>query len=162
MSDRDQEDHLSEAEFEAAEDRMDQVTYQAATHDRSAEGLSRWQRQNARRAQVGSLAALVLGAVVLTLILTHSGAAPRPRCNPNSPGCRRTSDGYWIPQWYFSALVAAQGTRKGQRQLSTGTQPTVYQLYATHATSGEIQAALHWANRIGQGAPSGGVSSAVP
>ena len=162
MSGEDQEDHLSEAEFEAAEDQMDHVTYEATTHDHSAQGFARWQRQDARRARVASLAAVVFAVVVLTLILNHSGAAPRPSCSPNSSGCNRTSDGYWIPHWYFAALVAAQGTPKGQRPLSTGSQPSVYQLYAVHATSGEIQEALKWETRIARGEHQGPTLARAP
>jgi hypothetical protein len=151
MSNTEREDHLPDAEFEAAEDRLDKMDYSATTHDDSPDGFARWQRASAHRTRIASLGAVLVAAVVIALLVTHSGQAPRPSCSPHSSGCRQSSDGQWLPHWYYSALVAAQSTPNRQRPLSTGTQPTFAELTKAGATSSEVGLAQRYANRIGQG-----------
>jgi hypothetical protein len=151
MSSTEPEDHLSEAEFEAAEDQLDKMDYAATTHDDSPDGFARWKRASANRTRIASVGAVIVAAVVIALLVTHSGEAPRPSCSPHSSGCQQSSDGPWLPHWYYSALVAAQSTPKGQRPLSTGTQPTFAELNKAGASSSEAGQAQRYANRIGQG-----------
>jgi hypothetical protein len=134
---QDSGDHLSEAEFERAEDRIDDLS--------RPRGVTRsgWQRHQ-RHSLLG--AALVFAALVSAIVVIGGGgrSSSLPSCKARSHQCRETADGYWVPVWYYGALSLAQGTSiagTGRAPSTAGTQPSATELRQAGATPDEADEA---------------------
>ena len=137
--DRQSGPRMSEAEFQAAEDRLDGM-------DRPR-GMSRadW-RQNQRRTLRTAgffLVAVIVGVVIAGM--SGSSSAKPPSCTKGSANCQLTSDGFWVPAWYYGGLSLAQGTGVGKAPSTTGAQPTEEELQQSGATSEETSEAESYA-----------------
>jgi hypothetical protein len=92
-------------------------------------------RPKKRSGLVGVSLLVVLAIGVIAVIFGGHGAEP-PSCKAQTQDCRQTSDGYWVPLWYYSGLSLAQGSA-GRAPSTAGTQPTASQLQRAGATPDE-------------------------
>ena len=126
---------LSDAEFERIENRLDDIS--------RPRGQARTARQ--RRPKRSSLVGLSIFAVVFIVVVVVIGGTSSPKppsCKARTHDCRETSNGYWVPFWYYGALSLAQGTSgSGSAPSTAGTLPSASQLQQAGATSSETDEA---------------------
>ena len=74
----------------------------------------------------------------MTLLGGSHSAYAGPRCAAHSANCARSSDGYWIPAWYYTSLSDAQQVTDPS---TAGRQPSITQEEENGATPAEASEA---------------------
>ncbi len=127
--------NLSDAEFERIEDRLDGI-------DRSP-GRTRPARQGPpKRSHLVGLSIFAVVFIVVVVVIGGSSSQKPPSCKARTHDCRETSNGYWVPFWYYGALSLAQNTDgSGSAPSTAGTLPSASQLQQAGATSAQADEA---------------------
>jgi len=121
---------LSDAEFERIEDRLDGV-------DRPRGGTRPTRRPPRKHSSLIGLS-LLAAVFIAVVVFTHKSSPTPPSCKARAHDCRETSNGFWVPFWYYGALSTAQGTSgTGNAPSTAGTLPSASQLQQAGATSAE-------------------------
>jgi hypothetical protein len=81
-----------------------------------------------RRGRIIGISVISIVTTSIALPIALSSGSGRnytyagPTCVANSASCSQTSDGYWIPLWYWTSLQSAQNTTAAPT--TYGSQPT--------------------------------------
>jgi hypothetical protein len=129
---------LSEDEFERIEDRLDDM-------GRPQGQVRAARRRRPKRSRLIGLGVFV--ALFIAVVVFAGGSSTKPpSCKARTHGCRETSNGYWVPFWYYGALSLAQGTSSSGGAPSTaGTLPSSSQLEQAGATAAQADEAASYA-----------------
>ena len=154
---------MSEEEFQRVEDRLDGVK------PRSEDVYDRLDRLNRPRGVMSMLASpgrrnagimlpvvAVFAVASAAALFSNSSSAKVPSCKKGSVSCEETSNGIWVPGWYYGGLVLAQGSGFGAKPSTTGTQPTTAELEESGATASETSEAESYAQSSAADESSGG------